>query len=45
MLQAPRLRAIITTSIGVERIDIPAASELGILVCNSPSVENFSGVA
>jgi D-3-phosphoglycerate dehydrogenase len=45
MVQAPRLRAIVTTSIGTERIDVAAASELGILVCNSPSPENFMGVA
>jgi D-3-phosphoglycerate dehydrogenase len=45
MLQAPRLRAIVTTSIGFERIDVTSATELGILVCNSPSVENVHGVA
>jgi phosphoglycerate dehydrogenase-like enzyme len=45
MLQAPKLRAIITTSIGIERIDVAVANDLGILVCNSPSPENFNGVA
>lgn len=41
----PGLRAIVALAIGVERIDVPAATGLGILVCNSPSVENIIGVA
>jgi phosphoglycerate dehydrogenase-like enzyme len=45
MAQADVLRAVVTTSIGIERVDIPSATELGILVCNSPSPENFNGVA
>jgi len=45
MAQADTLRALVTTSIGIERVDVPSATELGILVCNSPSSENFNGVA
>jgi D-3-phosphoglycerate dehydrogenase len=45
MHHAAKLRAIVTTSIGMERVDIASATELGILVCNSPSPENISGVA
>jgi D-3-phosphoglycerate dehydrogenase len=45
MARAPKLRAIIQASIGVERIDVPSATEHGILVCNSPSPANFNGVA
>jgi D-3-phosphoglycerate dehydrogenase len=45
MAVAPKLRGIVTTSIGTERFDVDAATELGILVCNSPSHENYTGVA
>ena len=45
MALAPKLRGIVTTSIGTERIDVDGATELGVLVCNSPSHENFTGVA
>lgn len=45
MAEAPRLRALVTTSIGIERVDVESATDLGILVCNSPSPENFNGVA
>ena len=41
----PRLRAVVKGSIGVDKVDIDAASELGILVCNSPAPENFIGLA
>ncbi len=39
------LRGVVKGSIGVETIDINAATDLGILVCNSPALENFTGLA
>ena len=42
---APRLRLVIVPFIGTDKIDIPAASRLGILVANSPTAENFVAVA
>lgn len=45
MAACPRLRGVVKGSIGVEKVDIDAASELGILVCNSPAPENFIGLA
>ncbi len=39
------LRAVVKASIGLENVDIKAATELGVLVCNSPVPENFIGVA
>jgi D-3-phosphoglycerate dehydrogenase len=42
---APRLRLVIVPFIGTDKIDIPAASRLGILVANSPTRENFVAVA
>jgi len=39
------LRGVVKGSIGVETIDINAATDLGILVCNSPAPENFTGLA
>ena len=41
----PNLRAVVKPSIGVENVDIEAATGLGILVCNSPVAENYIGVA
>lgn len=41
----PKLQAVVKSSIGVENIDQKAAAELGILVCNSPAPENFTGLA
>jgi D-3-phosphoglycerate dehydrogenase len=40
-----RLQAVVKSSIGVENVDVDAATELGILVCNSPTPENYMGVA
>jgi D-3-phosphoglycerate dehydrogenase / 2-oxoglutarate reductase len=45
MLAAPRLLSIAKLGIGVERIDVRAATELGILVSNTPIPENYLGVA
>jgi phosphoglycerate dehydrogenase-like enzyme len=42
---APRLRLVIVPFIGTDKIDLPAASRLGILVANSPTAENFVAVA
>ena len=39
------LRGVVKASIGVENVDIEAATDQGILVCNSPVPENFVGVA
>ena len=40
-----RLRAVVAPYIGVDRIDVAAATHRGILVVNSPCGENFVGVA
>jgi D-3-phosphoglycerate dehydrogenase len=42
---AERLQLVIVPFIGVDKIDVPAATELGILVANSPTPENFVAVA
>src|ERR671910_3052547 len=39
------LQAVVKSSIGIETVDVEAATELGILVCNSPTPENYMGVA
>src|SRR5918992_4396921 len=40
-----RLQAVVKSSIGIETVDVDAATELGILCCNSPTTENYMGVA
>ena len=40
-----QLRLVIVPFIGTDKIDIGAASRLGILVANSPTPENFVAVA
>ncbi|MBI4012656.1 MAG: phosphoglycerate dehydrogenase, partial [Candidatus Rokubacteria bacterium] len=42
---APELRLVIVPFIGVDKIDVVAATRLGVLVANSPTAENFVGVA
>lgn len=42
---APRLRLVIVPFIGTDKIDVRAATRLGILVANSPTPENFVAVA
>jgi D-3-phosphoglycerate dehydrogenase len=42
---APRLRAVVNPTIGVETVDLAAASELGILVGNGATPENYLGMA
>lgn len=41
----PNLQAVVKSSIGIETVDVEAATELGILCCNSPTIENYMGVA
>ncbi len=43
--KAPRLRLITSPVIGVDTIDLDAASEFGVLVANCPTAENIIGVA
>jgi D-3-phosphoglycerate dehydrogenase len=45
MEQSPKLKVLVNSMIGYERIDVEAATELGIMVCNSPTPENFVSVA
>jgi D-3-phosphoglycerate dehydrogenase len=45
MSAAERLQLVIVPFIGVDKIDVPAATELGVLVANSPTPENFVAVA
>lgn len=45
MLASPRLRAVITPTIGVDAIDLDAASELGIIVGHGALPELFLSVA
>ncbi|MBI4590761.1 MAG: hypothetical protein HY725_18200, partial [Candidatus Rokubacteria bacterium] len=40
-----RLRCVVVPYIGADKIDVPAATELGIVVANSPTSQNFLGVA
>ncbi|MDN8617513.1 NAD(P)-dependent oxidoreductase [Variovorax ginsengisoli] len=42
---APRLRAVINPTIGVETVDLASATELGILVGNGATPENYLGMA
>lgn len=41
----PRLQIVAKATIGIEGIDLDAATDLGILVVNSPAPENYLGVA
>ncbi len=45
MESAPRLALVIVPFIGVDKIDVVAATRLGVLVANSPTRENFVAVA
>ncbi|GAI30792.1 unnamed protein product, partial [marine sediment metagenome] len=39
---APHLKVISRTGVGVDNIDVAAATEKGILVCNTPGVNSIS---
>ena len=39
------VQAVVKSSIGIETVDVDAATDLGILCCNSPTPENYMGVA
>jgi len=39
----PDLQAVVKSSIGIETVDVEAATDLGILCCNSPTPENYLG--
>jgi len=41
----PELQAVVKSSIGIESVDVDAATNLGIICCNSPTPENYMGVA
>lgn len=45
MQHAEHLGLVIVPFIGVDKIDVPAATRLGVLVANSPTRENFIAVA
>lgn len=45
MEAAPRLALVVVPFIGTDRIDVAAATRLGVLVANSPTPENFIAVA
>ena len=36
---------MVKSSIGIESVDVDAATDLGIICCNSPTPENYMGVA
>ena len=42
---AERLRLVVVPFIGTDNIDVTAATELGVLVANSPTPQNFISVA
>lgn len=42
---AEQLRLVVVPLIGTDKIDVPAATELGIMVANSPTPQNFLGTA
>jgi D-3-phosphoglycerate dehydrogenase len=45
MAAAPRLQLVVVPFIGTDKIDVEAATRLGVLVANSPTPENFTAVA
>src|SRR5215212_9123229 len=45
MASAPLLRAVVAPVIGSDKVDVESATNLGILVCNSPTPENFVSVS
>ena len=45
MESSPELRVVAKYTIGVDDIDVEAATEMGILVCHGPTESNWGGVA
>jgi len=45
MAAGPRLRAVLAPAIGVETIDVAAATELGIAVGHAPTPQNYTSMA
>jgi D-3-phosphoglycerate dehydrogenase / 2-oxoglutarate reductase len=45
MESSPELRVVAKYTIGVDDVDVEAASEMGILVCHGPTESNWGGVA
>jgi D-3-phosphoglycerate dehydrogenase / 2-oxoglutarate reductase len=45
MESSDKLRVVAKYTIGVDDVDVDAATELGILVCHSPTESNWGGVA
>ena len=45
MESSPELRVIAKYTIGVDDVDVEAATEMGILVCHGPTESNWGGVA
>jgi phosphoglycerate dehydrogenase-like enzyme len=42
---SPNLRIVAKYTIGVDDVDVEAATELGVLVCHAPTESNWGGVA
>jgi len=45
LAHAPALRGVVFPTIGTESIDLQAANELGVVVANGPTPENFNSMA
>src|SRR6266568_3765248 len=45
MAAAPRLRAVVSSVIGVDTIDMDAANEMGLIVGHGAMPENYMGVS
>jgi phosphoglycerate dehydrogenase-like enzyme len=45
LAEAPRLRAVVSLVIGVDTIDVPACTEMGLIVANGAVPENSVGAA
>ena len=45
MESSPELRMVAKYTIGVDDVDVEAATEMGILVCHGPTESNWGGVA
>jgi phosphoglycerate dehydrogenase-like enzyme len=45
LAEPPNLRVVATYTVGYDNVDVEAATELGVLVVNSPVESNWAGVA